>query len=347
VRAYSQERAQSRSDVGALEAPLERRRHGPRALAVGVAAVVFLASLAVMAAIAGWHDVVDRLYPGLSFWFAVALAAETAGFAGYVFAYRAVARVEHGPRLGLRQSMQLVAVGFGAFLAKGGAQLDAAALTTARSTKEEGEIRVLALDALEHAPLAPAACAAAITLLVQGDRKPGLDFTVPWATLVPLGAVLAVFAVRRRRRFIGRDGWRGKLGQILEGIRMLFRLALEWRANWPAFAGASVYWLGDVGCLWASLQPFHAAPAFPAVVLAHAVGYVLTRRTLPLAGAGVVEVLMPLTLVASGAPFSGAILGVFVYRFFNLWLPLLPALVALPSVRRMPHRDMQADAAEA
>jgi uncharacterized membrane protein YbhN (UPF0104 family) len=69
-------------------------------------------------------------------------------------------------------------------------------------------------------------------------------------------------------------------------------------------------------------------------VLAHAVGYVLTRRTLPFAGAGIVEVLMPLTLVAAGAPFPGAVLGVIVYRIFNLWLPLVPALAALPFVRR-------------
>ena len=60
----------------------------------------------------------------------------------------------------------------------------------------------------------------------------------------------------------------------------------------------------------------------------------LTRRTLPFAGAGVVEVLMPLTLVAAGAPFAGAVLGVIVYRVFNLWLPLLPAFAALPRVRR-------------
>ena len=95
-----------------------------------------------------------------------------------------------------------------------------------------------------------------------------------------------------------------------------------------------MYWAGDVLCLWASLKPFDAAPAFSAIVLAHAVGYVLTRRTLPLAGAGIVEALMPLTLVAAGAPFAGAILGVMVYRFFNLWLPLVPAMVALPRLRR-------------
>jgi uncharacterized membrane protein YbhN (UPF0104 family) len=336
-----------RRDSGLADAPLEEYQHGPRVLVILGAAAAFLVGLAIMSAFAGWRKVVHGLSPDLSWWFAVAFGAQVAAFVGYVFAYRAVARIEDGPRLGLRQATQLVAVGFGAFLVKGGAQLDAEALTKPGASEEEGEIRVMALDALEHAPLAPAACAAAIALLVQGDRKPGLDFTIPWATLVPIGALLAAFGVRHRKRFIGKNGWRGKLGHALEAIRILFRLAREWREHWIAFAGASLYWAGDVACLWAALGPFHAQPQIASVVLAHAVGYVLTRRTLPLAGAGIVEVLMPLTLVASGAPFAGAILGVIVYRLFNLWLPLVPALVALPSVRRMPHRRMGPDAATA
>jgi uncharacterized membrane protein YbhN (UPF0104 family) len=244
-----------------------------------------------------------------------------------------VAAVEGGPRLSVAEASELVAVGFGAFLAKGGASLDSRALRRGRGSEHSGEVRVMALDALEHAPLAPAACAAAITLLARGSHKPGLDFTIPWATLVPIGAGLAVYGVRRRDRFVGRDGWRGKLGDVLEAIHVLFRLLAEWRRHWPGFAGAAVYWAGDVVCLWACLKPFAAAPSFAGVVIAHAVGYALTRRTLPLAGAGVVEVLMPLTLVASGAPFAGAILGVFAYRIFNLWLPLLPAAVAVPRLR--------------
>src|SRR5579862_4346202 len=295
------------------------------------AAAAFLGALAVMSAIAGWDDVVDQLRVRLSFWFAIAFAAELAAFAAYVLAYRAVAAVANGPKLSLREATALVAVGFGAFLAKGGAALDSKALS--KSGRREGEVRVLALDALEHAPLAPAACAAAIVLLAHGSRKPGLDFTVPWATLVPIGAVLAFFGVRRRGRFVGRDGWRGTLGDILEGIAVLFRLAREWRRHWLGFVGASVYWAGDVLCLWGSLMLFGAAPQFAGIVVAHAVGYVLTRRTLPLAGAGTVEILMPLTLTAAGAPFAGAILAVFTYRLFNLWLPLLPALAALPSLR--------------
>jgi hypothetical protein len=314
----------------------------PLLATTAAAAVAFLGALAAMSAIAGWGSVVHHFHSRLAFWFAVAFAAELAAFCAYVLAYRSVAAVEGGPRLSLAAATELVAVGFGAFLAKGGAALDSKALSRGKGSQREGEIRVLALDALEHAPLAPAACAAAITLLVQGRHKPGLDFTIPWSTLVPLGAVLAFVGVRNRERFVGKDGWRGKLGEVLDGIEVLFQLARQWRTHWLAFVGASVYWAGDVFCLWASLKPFDAAPRFAPIVLAHAVGYVLTRRTLPLAGAGIVEVLMPLTLVASGAPFAGAILGVFVYRVMNLWLPLLPAVVALPRLRRRFGRSFQA-----
>jgi uncharacterized membrane protein YbhN (UPF0104 family) len=115
---------------------------------------------------------------------------------------------------------------------------------------------------------------------------------------------------------------------MLHGLELLFALAAEWRRQWPAFAGATVYWAGDLLCLGACLEPFGAAPSIAGIIIAHAEGYVLTRRTLPLAGAGIVELLMPLTLTACGAPFSGAILGVLAYRIYNLWLPLIPALLA-------------------
>jgi len=315
-------------DLPRLRAPL------PLLVTTGAAAAAFLGALAVMSAIAGWSKVTSQLHPNLSIWFAVAFGLELLAFCAYVFAYRSVAAVEGGPQLGLVESAELVAVGFGAFLAKGGAALDSRALRRGRGGEHEGEVRVMALDALEHAPLAPAAWAAAIALLANGKRKPGLDFTIPWATLVPLGAALAVVGVRHRDRFTGREGWRGKLGDVLEAIHVLFRLLAGWRRHWPGFAGAAVYWAGDVLCLWACLRPYRASLPFAGVVIAHAVGYVLTRRTLPLAGAGVVEVLMPLTLLASGAPFAGAILGVFAYRIFNLWLPLLPAAAAIPLLRR-------------
>ena len=43
---------------------------------------------------------------------------------------------------------------------------------------------------------------------------------------------------------------------------------------------------------------------------------------------------MPLTLVSAGAPFAGAVPGVFAYCIFNLWLPLVPALIVRPGAPR-------------
>lgn len=43
-----------------------------------LAALLFLGALAVMAAIAGWNRVVEQFHAGMSFWFAVAFAAELA-----------------------------------------------------------------------------------------------------------------------------------------------------------------------------------------------------------------------------------------------------------------------------
>lgn len=310
------------------------RRPEHLGLTLGGAFVCWAGGLGILAIFAGWDKVSSRIGPDISWWFVLAIVAELVSFAGYVAAYRGVARIEGGAPLALGRAIRLVAVGFGAFLAKGGGTLDASALSRQGTDEDEGEVRVLALDALEHAPLAPAACIASISLIARGQHTPGYDFTIPWALLVPIGGVLAFWGVRRRDAFVGRDGWRGWLGRMLEGIHLLFRLAREWRTNWRAFVGSTLYWAGDVACLWLCLKPLGAAPEFAAVVVAHAEGYVLTRRTLPLAGAGIVEIVLPLTVTAAGAPLADAIVGVLVYRLLNLWLPLVPALLALRRAER-------------
>ena len=67
-------------------------------------------------------------------------------------------------------------------------------------------------------------------------------------------------------------------------------------------------------------------------VLAYATGYVLTRRSLPAGGAGVVEIALTFALTWFGLPFVRALLGVVLYRLFNLWLPIVPAFAVMPSV---------------
>ena len=54
-----------------------------------------------------------------------------------------------------------------------------------------------------------------------------------------------------------------------------------------------------------------------------------------------VEVALTFALHWVGFPFVRALLGVFVYRLFNLWLPIVPALVVLPAVREL-RREFEA-----
>jgi hypothetical protein len=84
-----------------------------------------------------------------------------------------------------------------------------------------------------------------------------------------------------------------------------------------------------------------------AVVVGYATGYALTRRTLPLAGAGAVEALLPFALVWVGYSLPAAVLAVFAYRVFNLWLPLGPAAVGLYHLQRRAPEAAGALAADA
>ena len=107
-------------------------------------------------------------------------------------------------------------------------------------------------------------------------------------------------------------------------------------------------WAGEVFVLWVCLAAFtRTTPSVAAVVVGYATGYALTRRTLPLAGAGAVEALLPFALVWVGYGLAPAVLAVFAYRIFNLWLPLGPAAVGLYHLqRRTPEgcRPLVADA---
>jgi uncharacterized membrane protein YbhN (UPF0104 family) len=48
-----------------------------------------------------------------------------------------------------------------------------------------------------------------------------------------------------------------------------------------------------------------------------------------------VEVALTFALVGMGVRFVPALIGVLVYRLFNFWLPILPALILLPSIRQL------------
>jgi uncharacterized membrane protein YbhN (UPF0104 family) len=265
-------------------------------------------------------------------WIALAVAAEAVAYLGYAVAYREVARVEGGPVLPRAGAAALVAAGFGPFATGGGFHVDLQALRGTGIAEDDARARVLGLGALEYLVLAPAACTAAL-LLIAGDAPVGGGFTYPWAIAVPAGFVAAAAALALRRRAHGR------LRQALDALYVLrCLLARPLRHGLPAVAGTALYWLGDVVALWACLRTFGGHdPAATCLLLGYATGYALTRRTLPLGGAGVVEALLPFALTwTTDVGLAQAALGVLAYRLVNLWLPLAPAALAIPRVRRLP-----------
>jgi uncharacterized membrane protein YbhN (UPF0104 family) len=313
------------------------RHAAQHALLVAVGAALAFGAAVGISWAAGFDRVLHELRGVDPIWLPVAFGMELAAYFGYVVAYREVARMEGGPRLGLARAGAIVATGFGAFVIRGGFVVDRHALEDAGLEPREARARVIGLGALEYAVLAPVAALAAVILLARGATHPSLGLTLPWVIAVPLGFVAAFAALAFRHRVRDERGWRAVLRQALEAVHMLKRLGSHGAERGGAFLGTTLYWAGDVGCLWACLRVFHDSPDIPALIIGYATGYALTRRTLPLGGAGSVEAFVSFALAWSGVPLAKAVLAVFAYRIFNLWLPLLPAAIGLRQLKRWRH----------
>jgi len=315
-------------------APHLERRAAQHALLAAVGAALAVGALTGVAWAAGFERVFDLGGRVDAIWLPIALAFEVAAYVGYIVAYREIVRVEGGPSIGLGRAGAIVAAGFGVFVIRGGFVVDRLALERAGISGRQARVRVIGLGMLEYAVLAPAAAVSAIVIVARGESRPSLGFTLPWALAVPLGFAAAILALAYRDRVTGRSGWRNVVCHALDALHMLRRLAVQPREHAGAFLGTALYWVGDVACLWACLRAFHETPDLAALVIGYATGYALTRRTLPLGGAGTVEALISFALAWAGVPLANAVLAVCAYRFFNLWLPVLPAVFGLRFLKR-------------
>jgi len=316
--------------------------HGPRQLALflAVGAALALAGGVGVAWAAGFDAVAARFRNPTLVWFPIALAGAVASHIGYVLAYREVAYVDEGTRIGPLRAGVLVTTGFGIFVPRGGFTLDLEALRDLGVPPREARVRVLGLGSLEYVVLATGACVCAFLLLVRHSQAERA-VTLPWAIGVPAGTLLALLALRFRGR-LSRGRLGGMLQPSLDGIAVVGKiLGSPRRHGARALVGMSVYWVSEVFVLWACLAAFTGhAPSVPETVVGYATGYALTRRTLPLAGAGAVEALLPFALVWVGFALAPAVLAVFAYRLFNVWLPVGPALAGLFVLRRRPPRRL-------
>ena len=316
-----------------------QRRGSAVALLAGVAILLELAAGAGLAYLAGWSKVEAVLGDFHGLWLIALAGGLLVSIIGYHFAYRGIFRAGGGPTLPPRQMRAVVAAGFGGFLAHGGGALDQYALRAAGADEDEAKVRVAALGGLEHGILAVGGCATAITVLVSGRGQPPADFTIPWAVIPIPGFLVAFWAAERYRdRFNGRGGWRHKLAIFRDSIRIIrVFFAHPWRWG-SAPSGMALFWAADAFAAWAGLAAFGFEMNAAALFVGFATGMVFTRRTGPLAGAGVLALVLPVTIWVSGASFAAAVVGIFAYRVLALLLPMPASLAALPTLRTMGER---------
>lgn len=302
-----------------------------------LAALLYLGATAGMAYIAGFSRVAHRIERPDWPWLLVSLGCVAIAFVGYYFAYRGAGRIEGGPDdLDRASRVAAVSAGFGGFLGHGGGTIDRYVMRAAGASEREARVRVALIASVEHALLAVPCSIAAIVLLFTGIVEPPRDFTIPWAIGPAAGLAIAFFLAQRYRdSWRDRDGWRGSVSVMLAAIHLLSAL-LRRPARYPlALAGILLFWLADIFSLWAAIAAFGFRMNVGSEIVAFGTAMIVTRRTGPLGGAGILDIAIPATLWYSGAPWPAAVLGTFSYRFFTVWLTMPLSYAALPRLREL------------
>lgn len=310
-------------------------RNHPVALTLAAFAIAIGAVAAVAAGygFGAFADAWSNLHFG---WLALGICADLLAIPAYVICYRVVAQFDGAPSLRVPLVLRIVIAGFGPFAAGGGFALDKRALGSLHRDHAGATVRVLGLGAMEWALLAPAAWVCAVTLLAVGDHRAMPSLLWPWAILVPIGFALGLWLAMpdRRKRICARRGrWWEALCRGLSGVGILISLSRGFSRCWAAWAGTAIYWGLDIAAFYAALRFIGLRPVLPEVILAYATGYALTRRSMPLGGAGVTEVLMTFSLHWVGLPVAPALAAVVTYRAFNFLLPAIPALLVRPRIQ--------------
>src|SRR5579884_858466 len=99
--------------------------------------------------------------------------------------------------------------------------------------------------------------------------------------------------------------------------------------------GMVLFWICDMFALWAALAAFGYQMNIAAEMIAFGTAMIVTRRTGPLGGAGILMCALPPTLWQCGVPWAPAVLGTFAWRFFTLWAPMPFSFLALPTLRAL------------
>jgi hypothetical protein len=208
-------------------------------------------------------------------------------------------------------------------------------LEAAGGSEREARVRVALLGGLEHGMVAFPCTAAAIVLLVSGRRKPPLDSTLPCAIAPAIGFATAFWAAATASACAASTRAGAPASRSSSTRSTSCRPFRQPRRYGPELGGMLLFRLSDMFALWAAIAAFGLRMNGAAEVVAFGTGMIVTRRTSPLGGAGILMTALPPTLWYSGAPWATAVLGAFAWRSFTLRVPMPFSFPALPRLRAL------------
>jgi uncharacterized membrane protein YbhN (UPF0104 family) len=290
-----------------------------------VAIVVTVATTLAIGEVAGLHQL-GRAFGHLRpEWLIVGVLTQAVSLTAYVAAYRGVVAQAAGRRLTRRVGVGLVLSGFTSFAVSGGFGFDRRVLEQLGLDGRSALRAVLELGGLEFISLVWIAVAVSIPALTTDPSLPQ-SLSWPWLIAVPIGTAIAVVISRIKAPEDVSPDHRMPLAALSLGLHDVLGLTRHPRRAPGAWAGILVYWAADMATLYAATRTFGLQPPWESLVLAYATAYLFSRRTLPLGGAGFIQVLLTFSLYWVHEPLAPSLAAVILYRWISMWLAALPAL---------------------
>jgi uncharacterized protein (TIRG00374 family) len=335
VQAYDQTASYAPAMPGKTSPPTRRAL-----VWFGSTSVLILIVYLLVPHLAGIEDTWNRIRDGSPAWLAAAVGLEAVSYAGYAWNVAAVSAADRVV-LGFRRSAQITLAATAAtrLLAAGGA--GGIAVTTWALSRAGHGPKGAAKQVSSHLVATYAVFVGAIVLFGTGLAIAGAE---PLLSAVPavLGALLfaaygiAIQAPDALQRRLGQGGgrWRQALlaapQALADGTHFTIDLV---RRRELGLLGTVIWWVFDVATLWACFWAFGGHPNVAELTMAYLLGMLGNLLPLP-GGVGGVEGGMVGACAAFGIDAEIALVAVLAYRAISVWLPALPGVLALATLRR-------------
>jgi uncharacterized membrane protein YbhN (UPF0104 family) len=313
---------------------------GRRALVwFGATAVAILVVYLLIPHLAGIEDTWNRIRDGSPAWLAAAVGLEAVSYLGYAWNMAAVSAAD-GVVLGVRRSglITLAATAATRLVAAGGA--GGIAVTTWALARAGHGTRQAAKQVSQHLVATYGVFMAMVIVVGTGLAIAGEDPLLSAVPAVVAALIVVLFmAVIQAPDWLSRrldtgPRWRRRLlaapQALADGAHFTVELV---RRRERGLWGTVLWWVFDIATLWACFRAFGGHPVVPELVMAYLLGMLGNLLPLP-GGVGGVEGGMVGACAAFDMNASIALVAVLAYRAISVWLPALPGVLALATLRR-------------